>query len=100
MEALFMRKPAITFGHVFFNEFDDVIRLQNIEDLPQLIHERLQANILEDNIRRCVVAMYQASFHGFARLPTDCSDESLKAENVALLAKGMITYIKHMYPSL
>jgi len=36
-EALLMKKPVITFGHVFYNAMDSVRKCKNITDLPYMV---------------------------------------------------------------
>ncbi|MEK7646881.1 MAG: hypothetical protein AAB378_00725 [Patescibacteria group bacterium] len=42
LEALFFKKPVITFGHAFYNILPMVKRCRAIEDLPVMIREQLE----------------------------------------------------------
>ena len=41
-EAIFLKKPTITFADVWFNKLSMVKRSRNIEELPYLVKEQLE----------------------------------------------------------
>jgi len=91
-EALLFQKPVITFGNRFYNIFDGVKKIEKIEELPQIIQERLdQKNDYED-LLKVVTALFRSSYRGLARYPGSCEDLSLKDENIKLLTEGIIGY--------
>ena len=62
-EALLLKKPVITFGHVFFNKLDMVKKAESIASLPELIRNALE-NYKHDEkqLINFVTAIFEGSF--------------------------------------
>lgn len=91
-EALLFQKPVITFGNRFYNVFDGVKKIEKIEELPQLIKERLDKKNDYNDLLKIVTALFRSSYRGLARYPGSCENVSLRDENIKLLTEGIISY--------
>lgn len=62
LEALFFKKPVITFGYAFYNLLPMVKRCKTIEELPRLIKEQLEHfHHDEQSLIHFIAAIYQES---------------------------------------
>jgi capsule polysaccharide modification protein KpsS len=92
-EAMLLRKPVIVFGDTFYSLLKDVTKLENIEDLPKIIKNKLDVEGDLDRLRKFLVAIVNASYPGLARLPGGCNNYSLRKENISLLVDGLVKQI-------
>jgi len=93
-EALFFKKPVLTFGNVFYNVYDNVYNVKDFSKLPLVIHLKLNEKIKDENLIKFMGAMFRASYPGYVNLPGDCGEISLKKENIALISKGVMDYLE------
>lgn len=62
-EALLLKKPVITFGRVFFNKLDMVMKAKDITSLPELVHHALEDyKHDEKQLVNFVAAIFEGSF--------------------------------------
>ena len=92
-EALLFQKPVITFGNIFYNAFEATKKVEKIDELPQIIKDKLNLKIDYDKLINYVVAIFNSSYEGLTQLPSDCHNHSLKEENIKLIAKGLFDYM-------
>lgn len=92
-EAILLQKPVITFGNIYYNIFDEVVNIKEIEKLPHILKEKLDQKTDKIKTLKFVAAVHRASFPGTGALPGDCQMRSLKPENISLLVKGMEQYL-------
>ena len=94
-EATLFQIPVITFGNVFYNVCEETTKITNIEQLPEIIRNKLDSRIDYANLINFITAMFCCSYEGLARLPSDCNDHSLEDKNIKLLVAGIETHIKN-----
>ncbi|MBW3003607.1 hypothetical protein KY337_03525 [Candidatus Woesearchaeota archaeon] len=92
-EGCLFKKKVLTFGDVFYNLFDEVIKVKNIRDLPQLIEDNLDSEIKSDDLILFVAAVLKSSYRGIVLLPSDCNNASLAQENISNIVDGVVKYI-------
>jgi len=92
-EALLFQIPPLTFGNIFYNVSEETTKVKKIEELPEIIKQKLDQKINKEKLVQFVAAMFRCSYDGLARLPSDCNDHSLADENVQLLVKGIYDYM-------
>lgn len=92
-EAILLQKPVITFGNIYYNIFDEVLNIKEIETLPQVIKEKLDQKTDKTKTLKFVAAIHKASFQGTGALPGDCQMRSLEPANISLLVEGMEQYL-------
>jgi hypothetical protein len=95
-EAILLQKPVMTFGDVFYNVFDEIIKVKNISKLPKLVKDNLDKKIDFKKTLQFVEAVQDATFPGIAALPGDCQNKSLSKKNISDLVKGVELYCKKM----
>ena len=95
-EALFYRKPVITFGDVFYNVFDDVAKIGRVRDLPELINKMMGIRIKRENLQKFIYSLLNSTYEGFVLLPGDTKDKSLDQENIKKMAGGIQKYISYI----
>ncbi len=95
-EAILLRKPVLTFGQVFYNQFEEVVSVVDIKQLPNIIKSKLDTVVDLEKTLQFVSAVQQSTFPGIRALPTDCRDRSLKDENILALTQGLEQYIYAM----
>lgn len=62
-EALMFKKPVITFGRVFYNKLDMVIKIKDMTSLPELVHDALENyKHDEEQLTNFVAAVFEGSF--------------------------------------
>jgi len=62
LEALYFKKPVITFGHAFYNILPMVKRCRTIEDLPSIVKEQLKNfHYDEKSLIDLIAAIYKES---------------------------------------
>lgn len=94
-EALLFRIPTLTFGNIFYNVCEETTKVKKIEELPEIIKEKLDSKIDQEKLVQFVAAMFHCSYDGLARLPSDCNNHSLEDENIQLLVKGIYQYLNN-----
>ena len=92
-EAILLQKPAITFGDVYYNLFDEVIKVRDIRKLPLLIKSKLDSKTDKDKTLKFVTSVFNSTSPGRGVMPDNCI-ESLKKENISLIVDGIEKYIK------
>ncbi len=91
-EAILLQKPVITFGDVYYNLFDEVIKVRDIRKLPFLIKNKLDSKTDKDKTLKFVTSVFNSTFSGRGVMPDNCV-ESLKKENISLIVEGIEKYI-------
>ena len=99
-EALLFGKNVFTFGDVYYNVCDEVTKIKDIRELPQLIKNKVDKKIDDKKITWCIAAMYKCSYPGLARLPSDCKNQSLEDKNIENLTDAIIDQITKISPNL
>ena len=62
LEAAFREKPSIVFGDVIFSSLPSVLRIQNLEELPELIKTGLNTKVNLSDLNKFVNMIEQNSF--------------------------------------
>ena len=95
-ESILLQKPVLTFGEVFYNSFDEVTRVKEIDQLPAIIKQKLDKETPTKKTLEFVAAVQKSTFPGIAALPGGCQNRSLTKENIGKLADGIEGYIKQI----
>lgn len=87
-EAILLKKPVITFGHVFYNRLSMVKRCHDIETLPNLIKEQLENfNYQEREIENFVSAvMEDSAFAEISKIWDASANPLTKDQQIAVYA--------------
>ncbi|MFB6088486.1 MAG: hypothetical protein ABEK36_01765 [Candidatus Aenigmatarchaeota archaeon] len=94
-EALFFRKPVITFGNAFYNTFDEVEKIEKIAELPKIIEKKLEKGLInEEKLLEFMFAYQNSFFEGIPRYPEACDDKSIEKENIIKLVDGIEDYLE------
>ena len=93
-EAFFFGKPVITFGNIFYNSFDGVKKIEDVEKLPELIESQLNQKIDPEKAIEFLGAMFRITYPGLMLLPRRTKGESLSSDNTTLLAAGLYDHLK------
>ena len=94
-EAVIFKKPVISFGHQFYNSLSMVTHCDEIENLPELVKEKLERHRHdEEELTAFLAAVFEDSVDiDLNRLWTEESDHKKKREGVRpltdLLAKTL-----------
>jgi len=62
LEAAFFGKPVIVLSDVIYSDLPNIIRLKNIEELPETIHDALTRTASMSDLNRFVNLIHQNSF--------------------------------------
>jgi len=95
-EACLLGKRVLTLGDIFYNTFDEVVKVKEIEELSNLIFKNLDKEINEKQLIYFVAAVFRSTFPGLTRLPSDCKDICLESKNISNLTDGIKNYIHQM----
>ena len=89
-EGIILGKPVITFGRVFYNHFEQVIRVKEIVDLPHILKEAI-FNYKPDRelILKYVSAHIQGTYEGTPLSPIYTNNASLSPVNVSKIVYGI-----------
>lgn len=95
-EGILLQKPVITFGNVFYNIFDQVQKVENIEELPAIIKKRIDTVVDLDQTLTFVSSVLASSFPGLGMIPADCQNRSLEPNNIKLLVDGLEKHLAYL----
>ena len=95
-EGLLLGKSVITFGKVYFNLCDEVMKVDKIEELPKIIRERVDKKINKEELVNFMAAVLSGTFEGLVSCPQDCANRSVEFANISKLIRGFEFYLKHM----
>jgi hypothetical protein len=93
-EATLFQKPVVTFGNIFYNVFEETVKIQNIEELPEKIRSGLEKKVNYNKLVEFIVALFRCTHEGLAWLPGDCYDLSLEEKNNEILVNQIHHYMK------
>ena len=93
-EAILLQKPVITFGNVYYNAFDKVIKIKEIEKLPLIIRKNLEVNISKEDTYKFIIAMLNSTLEGIGVNPADCQERCMADENISKLVDGIELYLQ------
>lgn len=93
-EALLLGVPAMTFGDVFYNEYEQTKHTKSFEDFSTQLDELLATKIDKDEVLTFVATLYAVTYEGMARAPGDCKGKSLEQGNIKKLAVGIREALK------
>jgi len=86
-EAIFLKKPVITFGEIFYNALSMVKRCHSFEELPYAVRDRLENfKHNEEELVNFISAMLEDSVHVdiYTLWEKDMSDERRAKEDIGL----------------
>ncbi len=95
-EAILLQKPVITFGKIYYNIFEEVTNITEIEKLPALINDRFDKTIDKEKTLKFITAVHKSSFSGIGALPGDCGMRSLEPENIIKIVDAMEDYLARL----
>lgn len=95
-EGVLLKKPVISFGHQFFNSLSLVKHCHEIESLPQLIKEEIEAHRHDEKeLQDFLTAVFEDSaVFELHRLWLEEDDESKKLAGVRPMADLLAKYLK------
>ena len=93
-EAILHQKPVFTFGEVYYNIFDEVVKIKDYETLSSKIRQSLGVTIDYEKTLQFIAAMDAGTYNGIAALPNGCQNRSLKHTNIIKLVDGVEKYIE------
>lgn len=95
-EGILLQKPVITFGNVYYNVFDKVIKIKEIEKLPIIIRKNLEINLGKEDTYKFIIAMLNSTFEGVGVNPADCQERCMVDENISRLVNGIELYLQRL----
>lgn len=95
-EGVLLQKPVITFGNVYYNTFDKIIKIKEIEKLPGFIRKNLDVNVNKEDTYKFITAMLKSTFEGIGVNPADCQERCMTTENISKLANGIESYLQRL----
>ena len=91
-EAIMLQKPIITFGDVYYNLFEEVVKLKNLRELSSIIDKKIGTTNDKTKTLKFINAVLNSTFKGVGVIPCICGN-SLETQNVSLIVDGIEEYI-------
>jgi hypothetical protein len=89
-EAIVLGRPVLTLGNIFYNDFDQVIRVGDIARLPYLLREAIYNYRPDTELAlKYIAAHFLGSHEGVVLSPAVTEGRSLDPDNVRMLAAGL-----------
>ncbi|MAG60556.1 hypothetical protein CL619_02100 [archaeon] len=96
-EGIIFQKPVLCFGDIFYNVFEEVKRVSNIEELPELIDTYLEKTLDYDKVVVFVAAILHSHFLGSAVCPGECRGSTLRKENLECILTAIEQHVNELY---
>lgn len=89
-ESMLYQKPILNFGTVFYDICNEVQKVRNLYELPEIIKNSLNKEIKKEEIYRFIHAYLKTSKPGHILVGKKYMEKTLKKENIKLLAQAII----------
>ncbi len=91
-EAIVYQKPTIVFGDIYYSLFEEVTRVNDLRELPEMIKAKMNTTIDKTKTLKFIAAVFASTFKGSGATPGDSGRVS-EPENISLLANGIEQFV-------